>query len=449
MALFKKRRLSSVQIIVLFYFSSVLISTGLLSIPYFHKPGVELSFTDTLFTAVSAISVTGLTVVSIADSFNSWGILVLSVIIQFGGIGIMTLGTFFWILLGRKIGLAQRQWIAIDQNRSTLSGLVALMQDVLEMTLIIEAIGTLVLGSYFMFAGYIPEWHQAFYYGFFASISAFTNAGFDIFGDSLVQFKDDYVVQFVHIVLLILGAVGFPVLIEVKEYIKQRNLKNRYHFSLYTKLTTSTFFGLVIAGALMFYLFEFKHFLADQSWHASVFYSLFHSVTTRSGGLATMDISQLTEPTLLSLCILMFIGASPSSVGGGIRTTTFIVMILATLSYMRGRAEVKVFRKQLYQEDVTKAFVVFFVAMHLVVGATLIMMVTESFSMMQIFFEVSSAFGTTGLSMGITAELSTTGKYILMFLMFVGRIGIVHVLFLLKNEKPLGYQYPKERMIIG
>lgn len=449
MANFKKRRLSSVQIIVLFYFSSVLVSTGLLSIPYFHKPGVDLSFTDTLFTAVSAISVTGLTVVSTADTFNSWGILVLSVIIQFGGIGIMTLGTFFWILLGRKIGLAQRQWIMIDQNRSTLSGLVALMQAVLEMTLIIEAIGTLVLGSYFILAGYKTEWNEAFYYGFFASISAFTNAGFDIFGDSLMQFKDDYFVQFVHIILLILGAVGFPVLIEVKEYFKQRHLKNRYHFTLYTKLTTSTFFGLVIAGALMFYLFELNHFLADQSWHASLFYSLFHSVTTRSGGLATIDISQLTEPTLISLCILMFIGASPSSVGGGIRTTTFIVMILATIAYMRGRSEVKVFRRQLYQEDVTKSFIVFFVAMHLVVASTLILMVTEPFSMMEIFFEVSSAFGTTGLSMGITAELSTTGKYILMFLMFVGRIGIVHVLFLLKNDKPLGYQYPKEKMTIG
>ncbi len=449
MGLIKRRRLSSVQIIVLFYFSSVLISTGLLYIPFFHKPGVELSFTDTLFTAVSAISVTGLTVVSTADTFNSWGILVLAVIIQFGGIGIMTLGTFFWILLGRKIGLAQRQWIAIDQNRSTLSGLVALMQTVLEMTLIIEAAGTLILGSYFILAGYYPVWHEAFYYSFFASISAFTNAGFDIFGDSFMRFKDDYFIQLVNILLLILGAVGFPVLIEVKDYIKQRRLKNRYHFSLYTKLTTCTFFGLILAGALMFYLFEFKHFLADQSWHASFFYSLFHSVTTRSGGLATMDISQLTESTLLFLCILMFIGASPSSVGGGIRTTTFIVMILATIAYMRGRSEVKVFRRQLYPEDVTKSFVVFIVAMHLVVGATLILMVIEPFSMMEIFFEVSSAFGTTGLSMGITADLSTTGKYILMLLMFVGRIGIVHVLFLLKNEKPLGYQYPKERMIIG
>lgn len=449
MALFRRRRLSSVQIIVLFYLSSVLISTGLLYIPYFHQPGVELSFTDALFTAVSAISVTGLTVVSTADTFNSWGVLVLSVIIQFGGIGIMTLGTFFWILLGRKIGLAQRQWIAIDQNRSTLSGLVALMQAVLEMTLIIEAIGTLVLGSYFMFTGYKAAWNEAFYYGFFASVSAFTNAGFDIFGDSLMQFKDDYFIQLVNMVLLILGAVGFPVLIEVKEYFKQRHLKQRYHFSLYTKLTTSTFFGLVLSGALMFYLFEFKHFLADQSWHAKLFHSLFYSVTTRSGGLVTIDISQLTEPTLLSLCILMFIGASPSSVGGGIRTTTFIVMILATIAYMRGRSEVKVFRRQLYQEDITKAFIVFIVAMHLVAGATLVLMAIEPFSMMEIFFEVSSAFGTTGLSMGITAELSTLGKYILMFLMFIGRIGIVHVLFLLKNEKPLGYQYPKERMIIG
>lgn len=445
----KRRKLTSVQIIVLFYFASVVISTGLLSIPYFHKPGVELTFTDTLFTAVSAISVTGLTVVNTAETFNVFGVFVLAVILQIGGIGIMTLGTFLWILLGRKIGLSERQWIAIDHNRSTLSGLVSLMKSVFGMAIFIEAIGTITLGSYFLIAGYYDKWYEAFYYGFFSSVSAFTNGGFDIFGDSLLQFADDYFVLTVNMMLIISGAVGFPVLVEIKEYLAQRHLKEKFRFSLYTKLTTFTYFGLVIAGAGIFYLFERSAFLWDKTWHASFFYSMFNSITTRSGGLATMDVNELSDPTLFILSTLMFIGASPSSVGGGIRTTTFIVIVLAVAAYMRGRSEVFVFRRELHQEDIRKSFVVFFVGINLVVCGTVSLLVVERFTLVQILFEVCSAFGTSGLSMGITPELSTVSKYVLCFLMFVGRIGIIAFLFLLKKEQRLGYHYPKERVIIG
>lgn len=446
----RKRRLSSVQIIVLFYTSAVVLSTLLLWLPFLHKPGVEMSFIDALFTGVSAISVTGLSVLSTADTFNPAGVLVLSVILQFGGIGIMTLGTFLWIILGVKIGLEQRKWIAIDQNRSTLAGLVALMQNILAMALIIESIGTLILGTYFLSAGYYTTWYHAYYYGFFSSLSAFTNAGFDIFGDSLIQFADDYIVQSVNMILLVLGAVGFPVLLEVKQYLSQMHLRQRYHFSLYTKITSSTFFALVGIGAWAIYMLENQAFLADKSWHESFFYSLFNSVTTRNGGLATMDVSLLTEPTLIFMSILMFIGASPSSVGGGIRTTTFIVVSLSILAFMRGRNEVKVFKRELHPEDITKSFVVFFVAITMVISSIILLMVIESFTLMEVIFEVCSAFGTTGLSMGITPELSTAGKLIIIFLMFVGRIGIISFLFLLKKEeRKAEYHYPKERIIIG
>lgn len=445
----KRSKLSAVQIIALFYIISIFISTGLLSIPFFHKPGVQLTFTDALFTAVSAMSVTGLTVVNTAETFNVAGTFVLAIIFQIGGVGIMTMGTLLWILMGRKIGLAERQWIAIDQNRPTLAGLVSLMKSVLGLAILIEAIGAILLGGYFLFAGYLDTWYEAFYYGFFTSVSAFTNSGFDIFGDSLYQFSNDYVVQTIIMILIVLGAVGFPVLIEVRAYLAQRHLKERFRFSLYTKLTTSTFLGLTVAGACLFYVFEQDGLLAGQSWHATFFHSLFHSITVRSCGLAVTDIGKLNDPTLLLLSILMFIGASPSSVGGGIRTTTFIVIMLAVIAYMRGRTEVFVFRRELYQEDVTKSFIVFFVGISLVTYAILGLMVLEPFSFMQILFEVCSAFGTTGISMGITADLSTAGKYILIFLMFIGRIGIVPFLFLLKKEKRLGYHYPKEKMIIG
>jgi Trk-type K+ transport system membrane component len=446
----RKRRFSSVQIIVLFYVSAVLVSTLLLWMPIFHKPGVELTFIDALFTGVSAISVTGLTVVSTADTFNVAGVAVLSVIIQFGGIGIMTLGTFLWMILGLRIGLEQRKWIALDQNRSTLSGLVILMKTVLVLSLIIEGIGTFILGTYFYLAGYYSVWYEAYYYGFFAALSAYTNAGFDIFGDSLFQFAQDYFVQSINIILLILGSVGFPVLIEVKEYFVHRTKMSDYRFSLYTKITTFTFFGLIVLGVLLFLLFEWNSFLADKSWHEAIFYSLFNSVTTRNGGLATMDMGLLSVPTLLVFCILMFIGASPSSVGGGIRTTTFSVLVLTILAYMKGKTEVKVFKRELHTEDITKSFVVFFVAISLVMSSIIILSFTEAFPIIPIIFEVSSAFGTTGLSMGITPDLTLVGKIIIMALMFIGRIGIITFLFLLKKEERKAvYHYPKERIIIG
>jgi Trk-type K+ transport system membrane component len=250
--------------------------------------------------------------------------------------------------------------------------------------------------------------------------------------------------------LIILGAIGFPVLIEISDYLSQRHLKQKYTFSLYTKITTSTFFLLVFLGALLFFMFEREAFLADKTWHESFFYSLFNSVTTRSGGLATMDISLLTMPTLLVLSALMFIGASPSSVGGGIRTTTLFVLLFSMISYMRGRTEIKVFKRELHPEDMIKSFLVFFFAVSFVVISVTILMYTERFSLMEVVFEVCSAFGTSGLSMGITPELSTVGKTIIITLMFVGRIGILTFLFLLKrDERKTTYHYPKERIIIG
>lgn len=442
------QRLSSVQLIVLFYLSAVIISTILLSLPFVRKPGVEWGFIDALFTAVSAISVTGLTVVSTADTFSVPGVFVLMFILQFGGIGIMTLGTFIWMIIGKRIGLKGRQLIMTDQNRSTLSGLVRLMKQILALILIIEAIGAIILSLYFL--RYFPTWQEAVVQGMFASVSATTNAGFDITGSSLVPFANDYFVQFVNIILLILGAIGFPVLIEVKEFISHKG-QYPYRFSLFAKLTTTTFFALVILGTVLIYVFEFNHYFADKTWHESFFYALFQSVTTRNGGLATMDVSEFSIPTLLFLCFLMFVGASPSSVGGGIRTTTFAIAILSVLAYAKGKSSIKVFRREVDPEDIMRSYIVIFTAF-LICGAavTLLSFLEPTFSLMEIIFEVSSAFGTTGLSMGITPDLSTGGKVIIIFLMFVGRIGIFSFLFMIRGKSTKDkYEYPKERVIIG
>ncbi|KJE32080.1 cation transport family protein [Bacillus licheniformis] len=440
------RVLSPVQLIALYYFLAVTVSVVLLSLPVAHKNNVEWSFIDALFTAVSAVSVTGLTVVDTADTFSTAGIWILAFVLQFGGIGVMALGTFVWLIFGKRIGLKERRLIMTDQNQSNLSGLVKLMKHVLGLILLIELFGGLILGTYFL--KYFETPGEAFMHGFFTSISATTNGGFDITGNSLIPFQHDYFVQFIVMMLIILGAIGFPVLIEVKDFLLSKERK--FSFSLFTKLTSVTFFLLVIGGAIGIFAMEARFAFSGKSWHEVFFFSLFQSTTTRSGGLATIDISQFTHTTILFMCMLMFIGASPSSVGGGIRTTTFALNLLALFHFARGNKSVKVFKRELHQADLMKSLIVTLMAVILVFVSTLILTVTEKHSLLELLFEVCSAFGTTGLSMGITPDLSTIGKSVIILLMFIGRIGIVTLLYLFgRKEIEANYHYPKERIIIG
>lgn len=440
------RVLSPVQLIALYYFLAVTVSVVLLSLPVAHKNNVEWSFIDALFTAVSAVSVTGLTVVDTADTFSTAGIWILAFVLQFDGIGVMALGTFVWLIFGKRIGLKERRLIMTDQNQSNLSGLVKLMKHVLGLILLIELFGGLILGTYFL--KYFETPGEAFMHGFFTSISATTNGGFDITGNSLIPFQHDYFVQFIVMMLIILGAIGFPVLIEVKDFLLSKERK--FSFSLFTKLTSVTFFLLVIGGAIGIFAMEARFAFSGKSWHEVFFFSLFQSTTTRSGGLATIDISQFTHTTILFMCMLMFIGASPSSVGGGIRTTTFALNLLALFHFARGNKSVKVFKRELHQADLMKSLIVTLMAVILVFVSTLILTVTEKHSLLELLFEVCSAFGTTGLSMGITPDLSTIGKSVIILLMFIGRIGIVTLLYLFgRKEIEANYHYPKERIIIG
>ncbi|AGX02353.1 MULTISPECIES: TrkH family potassium uptake protein [Bacillaceae] len=441
-------RLSSAQLIVLFYLFAVILSAVLLELPITLKEGVELSFIDAFFTSVSAISVTGLSTVNVSEILSVPGTFIFAFILQFGGIGIMTLGTFFWLLVGKKIGLRKRKLIMTDQNQYNLAGLVVLIRRILVIFITIELIGAIILGFHFL--RYFPTWQEAFLQGFFASVSATTNAGFDITGQSLIPFADDYFVQLINIILLIVGAIGFPVLIEIREFIRHRGTIP-YKFTLFTKVTTVTFFLLVVLGTAFICLFEYNHFFADKSWHESFFYALFQSVSTRNGGLATMNISDFSEPTLFFISILMFIGASPSSVGGGIRTTTFAIMVLSIYTYAKGNTHIKVFKKEIMQEDVIKSYIVFATAILICSLAVILLTFTDpKFTFLQIAFEVASAFGTTGLSMGITADLTDAGKIIIILLMFIGRIGILSFLFLIRGTpNKERYHYPKEKIIIG
>src|SRR5699024_8867083 len=380
---------SPVRMILFFYFVAVILSTILLSLPVAYQEGVQVSFIDVVFTAVSALSVTGLTTITIADTFSTTGIVMLACILQLGAVGVMGMGTFIWILLGKRIGLKGRRLIMTDQNQTKLRGMVRFIKEIFLVLLIIEFIGFVILVTYYL--RYFPSVSQAYIHCFFSTIIYVSNGGFDITGQSLHFYQNDYFVQMITMLLIIFGAIGFPVLIEVKEYLfTSRDQRQFFRFSLFTKVTTSTFFTLVAVGTLFIYILERSYFLSGKLWHEKLFYALFQSVTTRSAGLSTMDVSEFTEPTQLFMSFLMFIGASPSSTGGGIRTTTFALVVIFIITYARGGESIRLFKREIYEEDLTKAVTVALLAIIIVFFSLLTLSILEPFSMIQLLFEVTS-----------------------------------------------------------
>lgn len=445
--IFKGKVVTPFQLLVIFYFLAIAIAFILLQLPGVHQEGIKVSSIDTLFTAVSAISVTGLTVFNVSEVYTNFGLFLLILILQLGAIGVMSLGTLIWLILGKRIGMRERQLIMIDHNQTNLSGVVQLIKEITKILFVIEAFGALVLAIHFK--RYFETWEESFLQGIFTSISATTNGGFDITGMSLLPFHSDYFVQFVTMVLIVLGAIGFPVLIEVKAYLKQ-SLPN-FKFSLFTKITTVTYGLLFIVGTFGILILEAFQSFKGMSWHEALFSAMYHSVSARSAGLTTYDITLFNEATELFMSVLMFIGASPSSVGGGIRTTTFAIAVLFVITYANGRDQIQMFGREIHLIDVFRSFVVIMLALFMVLISTLILLVTEPHATMtEIIFEISSAFGTCGMSLGITSDLSTIGKIVIMLLMFIGRVGIISFLYTLGGRsKKLKYHFPKERVIIG
>lgn len=441
------RKITPFQALVSYYFIAIATSFLLLRIPGVHMEGVEVSYLDSLFTAVSAVSVTGLSTVNVSQTYSGFGLGMILLVLQFGAIGIMSIGTFLWLLVGKKIGMRERQLIMIDHNQYNLSGVVQLIQEIVKILFIIEIIGAFILSIHFK--RYFETWEDAIINGVFASISATTNGGFDITGMSLQPFHLDYFVQIVTMVLIVLGAIGFPVLIEVKTFLLKKD--RAFRFSLFTKITTATYGILFVVGAIVILIIESFHSFRGMKWHEALFSAMYHSVSTRSAGLTTYDVRTFSEATDIFMSFLMFIGASPSSVGGGIRTTTFAIAILFLISYARGRDVIQIFKREIHLIDVFRSFVVIILALFMVMVATMILLITEQHATtIQIVFEITSAFGTCGMSLGITENLSPIGKIIIIILMFVGRVGLISFLYSLggKSNK-VKYNYPKERVIIG
>ncbi|HSI66538.1 MAG TPA: TrkH family potassium uptake protein [Planococcus sp. (in: firmicutes)] len=441
------RTMTPAQAIVSYYFLAIAFSFMLLRLPGVHQEGVRLSFIDTLFTAVSAVSVTGLTVINASETYTVLGYVMLIFILQLGGIGIMSIGTFFWLILGKKIGLRERQLIMVDHNQFNMSGVVKLIREIIKILLLIELVGAIVLTIYF--TKYYDTFSEALIQGIFASVSATTNGGFDITGQSMLPFFNDYFVQVITMLLITMGAIGFPVLIELKEFLSNKN-KN-FRFSLFTKITTAMYGILLVVGTFGIWLIEIFNSFRGMAWHESFFAAAFHSVSSRSGGLTTFDITQFHEATEVFLSALMFIGASPSSAGGGIRTTTFALALLFLINFARGKNNIQIFGREIQLIDVFRSYAVIILAFFMVLVATMALIITEPHaSAVQIVFEVTSAFGTCGMSLGITDNLSTTGKFIIMGLMFIGRVGLISFLFTIGGKSdPTKFHYPKERVIIG
>lgn len=443
------QRLTPARMLLFFYIIALIISTLILSLPIAYQYGETKPFIDILFTAVSALSVTGLTTFSISDTFSFIGLIFITIILHLGLFGVMSISTIILMLFGRRIGISERRLIMQDQNLYNYGGMVHLIKRIVTIVFTVEVSMIIFLGTYFL--KYFPTAKEAYFQAYFHTISALSNGGFALQNDSLIPYAHDYVVQIMIMFLIIVGAIGFPVLVELSHYLfKNKKKRTVFRFSLYTKLTTTTFFLLIVLGALFIYLSDINRFFADKNWHETLFFSLFQSVTTRSAGLSTMDISLLSETNELLMSLLMFIGASPSSAGGGIRTTTFALVIIFIITYARGGKSVNLFNREVYDDDLTKAVTVTLLAIMMFVVGVITISFIEPFPVNAIIFEVASAFGTVGLSQGITSELTVLSKIILMIFMFIGRIGLVTFIFTFRNNVDNGsIRYPKERLIIG
>ncbi len=452
---FFSKNISSIQVIVCYYILMTILSLFLFYLPVFREPGVHVPFIDMFFMAISTISVTGLTTFSINEVFNERGVVLLEILFQVGGLGIMMISTFFFIVSRRKISLKQRQLIMTDMNQPRLSGIVRMIRTTFTIILIFQAAGGTVFGLYFKLMGYYDKWFDAFFYGFYQSISAVTNSGFDVTGNSILPFAKDYLFLIGIMFLIFIGGIGFPAIMDFREWVvfqfskKKRQLP--FRFTLFTKIAFLSFIILFFGGTVTIFFLEKDHLFKNMTAVAQWMNSMFYSMTTRNAGLQIHDLNEFQVTTLIVFSLLMFIGCSPSSVGGGIRTTTVAIIGLYLVSFLKGENHINIFGRRIDEEDVRKSVVVFMLSLLMCFACVIFLTATEDVSLIAIIVEVASAFGTTGLSLGITADLSTTGKLVIALLMFIGRIGMLYtlLLFIPKETRDLGYEYPKEKIIIG
>lgn len=440
-------QLTQTQFIAFGFFLLILTGALLLTLPAASRDGESAGFLTALFTATSASCVTGLVVVDTWSQWTLFGQLVILTMIQIGGLGFITVGVFVSIVLRRKIGLKQRGLMQESMSALKIGGIVKLAKKVVIGTLILEGGGAVLLAIRF-----IPQFGilRGIFYGIFHSISAFCNAGFDLMGSqepysSFVSYYDDWLVNLVIMGLIIVGGIGFIVWDDVSTH----KLAVRKYL-LQTKVVLLATAVLVFGGALLFYLFEKDTLLSGMSVSGKILSSLFGSVTARTAGFNTTDVAAMSDGGKLLTIILMFIGGSPGSTAGGVKTTTIVVLFLYVLSNIKRTYGVNVFGRRLEEDVIKRASSIFTINLFLALTASLIIMGVQSMPMPDVMFETFSAIGTVGMTTGITRDLLPFSRVIIIILMYCGRIGsLSFALAFTQQKKSTNIQQPVEKITVG
>ncbi len=433
----KVRKIHPYMIIIFSFLCVILVGTALLALPISSVDGKSFGFVNSLFMATSATCVTGLATVNIANQMTVFGKIVMCVLMEIGGLSIITIGVFIFSILGAKIGVSNRFLIKEALNQNSVKGVVALVRKIILTALIIQTIGVIIN----MFA--LVPYYDSFWYGLavsiFHSVASFNNAGFDMFGEeSMIAFSNNIILNSSTILMIVLGSMGFVV---INDIITKRSWKR---LTLHSKITTITTALLIIIGTVLL-----KLSMNNITWLQAIF----TSVTTRTAGFTTVDMTELPPAAFSLIITLMFIGASPISTGGGIKTTTFAVLLISIYYFAIG-GKARAFKRKIPESAIFKAFVLFGVAiMAICIGVFLISLAQPELEVRKIMFEVVSAFSTTGLSMGITTALNSFSKIVICCLMLFGRLGPLTIIGVVNrnfmNDTKEKIKYVEEGVYIG
>ncbi|MEG6522014.1 TrkH family potassium uptake protein [Desulfotomaculum sp. 1211_IL3151] len=432
------------RVLVLGFLGVILSGAFLLTLPISSANNQYTDFLTALFTSASAVCVTGLVVVDTGTHWSTFGHVVIMTLIQVGGLGFMTMAVLFALLMGRKISFRERLLIQESLNLIGLSGLVRLAKQVILITLTIQLMVSLLLMT-----RWIPQFGtlKGIWFSIFHAVSGFNNAGFDLMGGfkGLTSYVGDPIVNIAITFNIILGGIGFTVIADLLRFRQTKKLTVHTRFVL---LITAS---LLVLGTVVIFLLEFNNTLAPLDFGTKLWASWFQSVTPRTAGFNTIDIATLRPATLFFMILLMFIGASPGSTGGGIKTSTFGMLGLVVITLAKGKEDAELFQRRLPKDLIFKSLSIVLLAISWVIFATLALSITEKADFLAIMFEVVSAFGTVGLSAGLTTNLTSFGQIIIILTMFIGRLGPLTLAFALASrlKRKNHIRYPEERVIIG
>ncbi|MFN6517454.1 MAG: TrkH family potassium uptake protein [Nostoc sp. CreGUA01] len=438
--------------ICLGFLAVIAIGTILLMMPFSTTSSTWNNLIVALFTSTSAVCVTGLSVVDPGTYFSFWGQLFIALLAQIGGLGYMTTTTFLILLIGRKFDM--RQKIAIQQalDRPGMSGSSQVIRSIIATTLIFE-----ITGIFLLLPAFVPEygWNKGLWLAIFHSINAWNNAGFSLFKDNLIGYQSSFLVVFTVTMLIIFGGIGYQVILEMYIWLRDRLLKKTTAqvFSLDFKVATSTTIILLILGTIAFFCIEIRNpaTFGSLNFRDQILVAWFQSVTPRTAGFNTIDISKMTTAGLFITIALMFIGASPGGTGGGMKTTTLRVLTSCTKAILQGKEEVLLYERKIAISLILKAVGVLVGSVAMVILATILISLTDpTLDFIQILFEVVSAFATVGLSTGITGTVSIAAKVVLIITMYVGRVGVLLLMSaVLGDPRPTRIHYPEENLLVG